>query len=150
MLDVLRLSFCPTCQSRLWWAGCVQGSPAAFPTLLVGTPCDTLSWMGSSRPGSHTPGQKQLRFHSAPQGGDQTQKLRLSAAARGWQPWSQDECSKGARAARGVGPGPPSEAPALLGSSQKCSLCLKWEVAEDWVLEPTVSAHGGWSWAPLD
>lgn len=78
------------------------------------------------------------------------QKLRLSAAARGWQPWSQDECSKGARAARGVGPGPPSEAPALLGSSQKCSLCLKWEVAEDWVLEPTVSAHGGWSWVPLD
>lgn len=78
------------------------------------------------------------------------QKLRISAAARGWQPRSQDDCSKGARGARGVWPGPPAEAPALLDSSQECSLCLKWEAAEDWILEPTVSAHGGWSWAPLD
>lgn len=61
------------CQSQLWWAGCAQGPQLAFPTLLVGTPRDTgLSWAGSSRPGSCTPGQKQLRFHSASQGEDQT------------------------------------------------------------------------------
>ena len=39
------------------------------------------------------------------------QKLRLSAAARGWQPRSQDECSEGARGARGVGPGRPQRLP---------------------------------------
>lgn len=45
------------------------------------------------------------------------QKLRISAAARGWQPRSQDDCSKGARGARGVWLGrqqrlPPCSTPA--------------------------------------
>lgn len=68
----------------------------------------------------------------------QGQKLRTYAAARGWQPQSQDDCSKGARepawaAFRGSLPA---------DSSQEGSLCLKQEGAEDWILEPTVSAQG--------
>ena len=60
------------CQSQLWWAGCAQGPQLAFPTLLVGTPCD-MGLSCSSRPGSCTPCQKQLHFHSASQGeGDGT------------------------------------------------------------------------------
>ena len=74
------------CQSQLWWAGCAQGPQLAFPTLLVGTPCDT-GLSCSSRPGSCTPGQGQLRFHSASQGEGSGSPLHTLA----WKiPWTEE------------------------------------------------------------
>ena len=86
------------CQSQLWWAGCAQGPQLAFPTLLVGTPCD-MGLSCSSRPGSCTPGQKQLRSHSASQGEGNGTPLQYSClensmdrgACLAASPWGREE-----------------------------------------------------------